>query len=513
MKKSIYIVLVILISGCSKEFSSPDSYLPSEDMETKLMGTLGSVPLKRDWKFQFVDNFDHANSSNNYGINDNLGNRQLQGPWKNTNWTRKEGTWYNKTVQPWLSQANHIGAPNALSFHLEHSAVMLNRIIYPGSNAGYRISFTTDPVKNDQASTSWTSFMLDQNSTNKGYVTETEFGFLISSNGNITVFQNGNIKPVSGLVAVADTYKIVLDIIPGQLTATINGQEITATLDEQLPVGAYLYLGAYIESDSGDVSWFDDLVISTQYHSGESRIKHYGYYWASSAPYGEHLSEVSDYTNFNFIETVSSNTPNTKTHVLQARWQFWIGTDGQLRPDWQSAWNTLLADINLNIDKIKALYVIDEPFFAVKVSVTDYNMVLDQIKLDLPNLPIIAVFAHPIVDDVLDARITNISNSLDWVGADKYVSVNNFSQVIDMNDNLMDKRPNTPVFLIPQTHFEGTPNDSQVAEINWKFYEEALINPKVIGIWNFGLWTHEQPQNLPITMEVQRLIGNAIVNY
>src|SRR5690606_32688859 len=102
---------------------------------------------------------------------------------KNSTWVRKEGTWYNKTIQPWFSQVNHPSTPHALSFHLEHNAVMLNKLISSGSNGGYRISFKTNPVKNDQSSGSWVSFMLNGSSSNKGYVTGTEFGFLIGSNG------------------------------------------------------------------------------------------------------------------------------------------------------------------------------------------------------------------------------------------------------------------------------------------------------------------------------------------
>lgn len=516
MKKLLNVFLcvlfIIFFSNCNKK--NTELTLANELISPNYSkGQLKSSTLNCDWVFQYVDNFNNAISSNDYGLNDNLAARQLYGAWKNTTWIRKEGTWYDKIILPWYSQVNHPVTPNVLSFHLGHSAVMLNRLVSSGAAGRYRVSFTTDPVKNDQGSGCWTSFMLNNNGNNRGFVTGTEFGFSIGSNGGVQVFQNGNLKTSTGTVTAASEYKVVLDIMPNQLVANVNGTIVTAVLNEALPTSAYVFLGAYIETGSGFVSWLDDLIINTQHQTGEGRIKNYGYYWASSGTYGEHLSEVSDYTNFNFIESITPGLPNTKTHVLQARWQFWSNPDGTLNPNWLDLWNILLADINLNIDKIAALYICDEPFWAVNVKLSDYNTVLSRVKADLPNLPVIAVFAHPVVDDMVDTRIANVSNNLNWVGADKYVSVNDFSQVTSMNSNLMNKRPNNNIFLIPQTFFSGTLNDAALSEINWMFYTEALNNTKVIGLWNFGLWTHQTPAEVPITLETQKLIGRAIISY
>ena len=465
-----------------------------------------------DWTFQYVDNFNNANVSNDYGLNDILATRQLYGDWKNTTWIRKSGAWYDKVTQPWCVEVNHPYTPNAISFHLEYSAAMLNKLILTGPAGRYRVSFTTDPATGEQSSAYWTSFMLDAGSTNRGYVTQTNFGFLIGSNGAVQVFQNGNNKAVSGTVTAATEYQVVLDIKPGSLVAIINGVQLTATLDEAVPTNAYAYLGAYIDPVNVVVSTFDDLVINTQFSTAAKRVQHYGYYWADRS-YGTHFSEIADYTNFNFVEFIDATTPNTKTNVLQLRWQFWADGSGNLRPDWEAQWIATLATINQNIGKIKALYLFDEPFWAVPCSVTDYNMVLNRVKADCPSLPIIAVFAYPTVNDLADTRIQNVSNVIDWVGADKYVSVSNFSQVTTMITNLKNKRPNNNIFLVPQTHFEGTTTDAQVAEINWLFYNQALNNSKVIGIWNFGLWCFTTPAQVPITLEAQKLIGKAITVY
>jgi len=511
MKNIFLLTLLCFLFGACEEES--ELQINGEDSSLSISSEkLKSAAANYDWRFHYVDNFNEVDNSNDYGLNDNLAARQLYGSWKNTNWIRKAGTWYDKVIKPWFSQVNHPLSPGVLSFHLEHSGIMLNTQMSSEHCSRYRVSFKTDPIKNDSSSGNWTSFMLDGSSSKRGWVTQTEFGFLIGSNGDVQVFQNGNSKSCIGTVAASDVYNVVLDIMPGSLVATINGSEVTAVLDETLPTNSYAYLGAYIESGTGYVSTFDDLVINTQYQAGESRIKHYGYYWTSSS-YGENISQVAEYTNFNFIESITSSVPNTKTHVLQVRWQFWSDSSGELNTDWLAQWNNLLDEINQNIDKIKALYICDEPFWAVNVDLADYNMVLSQVKSDLPNLPVISVFAFPTVEDLQDPRIANVTDSLDWSGADKYVAVDDFSQVENMNNILMNKRPYDDIFLIPQTFFEGTITDEQVAEINWLFYNEALDNDRVIGIWNFGLWSHQQPNEVPITLEVQKLIGRAIISY
>jgi hypothetical protein len=508
--------LFTLVSSCSKE--SGDSIVSPDtdsviDCPERTIDELVPTDDKSDWEFQLIDTFDDADvSTPDKGLEDNLGNRRLHGPRKSVEWRRKEGEEVVKDPSQCHVQVNHPIAPNTLSFYSENGAVMLMDPILAGSDDGYRVSFITDPIKGDIETDNWTSFMLDDNYTQKGCVSTSQFGFSIASNGTVKVYQNGNAKVVTGTIPATDEYKVVLEITPKSLEGHINGHKISASLDDELPKKAYLFLGAEIEKESGHVSWIDELVVATRYSQGKSHLYYYGYYWASGY-YGEHLAEVSDYTNFNFIETIKSNIPNTKTHVVQVRWEFWPGSDGVLNPNWQTAWAAKLAEIKANRDKIRAVYLVDEPFWAAKVDVDDYNMVLDQIRADLPDMPIITVFAYPTVEDAEDKRISKINCNIDWVGADKYVAINDFPQVINMNNILMNARPNNDIFLIPQTFFAGTTTDAQVAEINWMYYNEALNNNRVVGILNFGLWTHQQPSEVPLTLEVQKLIGNAIVNY
>lgn len=506
----------LFLSGCSQDNS----------IETVNKSTIYkiSTPVSCDWKFQYVDNFNNANINNDYGLNDNLSTRQLYGDWKNTTWIRKSGAWYDKTTQPWCVQVNHPFNPHSLTFHLEYSAVMLNKLINAGPTGRYRVSFKTNPSTTEQSSTYWTSFMLDPTTANRGYVTQTTFGFLIGSNGGVQVFQNGNAKSVTGFVAPATVYQVVLDIKPGLLVAVINGVQVTAVLNETLPTSAYAYVGAYIDPANPVVSSFDDLVINTPFSTATKHLQNYGYYFASSSSYGDHFNEIADYTNFNFIESLTASTPNTKTNVLQVRWQFWADQSGQLRSDWQQQWSLMLASINQNINKIKAIYVIDEPFWALPCSVNDLNTVLNRIKTDLPTLPIVSVMAYTTVNDtnennvptgITETNIANINSNLDMIGADKYVSVAEFSQITSMYTRLVNKRPiSTNLFVVPNTRTDlGTTTDAACAEINWLYYDMALNKPNISTIFNFGLWCFTAPSQLPITLEAQRLMGKAIIEY
>jgi len=475
-----------------------------------------------DWVFQYVDNFDDASSTsaNDYGLNDNLSARHLYcDDWIDAQWIRKGGFSNPSTPVATNVQVNNVSYQNVLSFNTTFGALVLNKLIDSGSFGRYRISFDTNPYVGEQTSNvDWTSFMFDTSATKEGYVTKTNFGFQITSNGNVQIFQNGNSKTVIGIVPSAVVYSVVLDINSCSLIATINGVKLTAVLDEPLPASAYVYMGA--NTTVGVVSTFDNLVINTQYSKYSKRVQNYGYYWVDSNPYGTHFSEIADYTNFNFIESITTKTPNTKTNVLQVRWQFWGDNSGSLRSDWESQWKSLLATINANIGKIKALYIFDEPFWAVPISVADYNLVLNRVKTDLPDMPIAACFAYPTVNAV-ETDIANINSNLDLIGADQYVASIDFASITTLYNNLKVKRPTGNLMLVPQTCYLGTTTDADVAKINWRYYNMALNDPRVTTIFNFGLWTSAPTSNkahptsyyLPITLQVQRLIGKAITTY
>lgn len=511
---------VIILFGCSDsdEQLPPDTIIPDDDEEEVVecperdIDALVPSVDNFDWEFKFVETFDDADvSAHDTGIADNLERRRLYGPWKDALWSRRAGEEVDKIPYQWHGQVNHPAKADAISFHLENHAIVLTEPILSGTDDGYRVSFITDPIVNDVSSNNWISFMMDEDINKRGYVATTQFGFSIASNGDVKVYQNGNSKAVNGTVDATDEYNVILHITPKKLIAQINDQEVTAVLDENLPKEAFLFWGSDIDGDK--VSWLDEIVVATKYNKDKSNLHYYGYYWVSG-PFGENFDEISNYTNFNFIDEIKSSTPETQTNVIQVRWEFWSGADGnKLRSDWKARWAEKLKTIKDNRDKIRAVYLVDEPFYVVDISIEDYNMVLNQVRADLPDMPIMTVFAHPALEDIPDPRISKINCNIDWLGADMYPSSSEFYKVEKMNEVLMELQPQRDIFLIPQTYFSGAKTDEEVAEINWKYYNYALKNDRVIGIFNFGLWSHQDPGEVPLTMKAQRLMGDAIVNY
>lgn len=472
-----------------------------------------------DWDFQYIDNFDGAtcSSGTDYGLNSNLPARQTYNPdLTSVTWVRKSGSQSaGATITPNNAQVSRSIYPNMITFTSSAgntSGLMINKLINSGTSGRYHVSFTANPLTLEQASTDWVSFMFDESNAKDGYVAGVQFGFSIGSDGSVQVFQNGHAKMVTGTVPASKSYSVSLDINSCSLIATVNGTKLTSILDEAVPTSAYAYLGTFF-STASKFSTLDDLVIATPYSNTSKHVVNYGYYWADRA-YGTHFSEIADYTNFNFVESIDATTPNTKTNVVQVRWQFWSDASGNLRPDWLTQWNLLLPTLRNNINKVKAIYVFDEPFWAAPIPVADFNMVMNRIKADLPDVPLVSGLAYPTVEDPFETNIAKLNSSLDIIGADKYVSVANFSQIPTMHSTLINKRPSSKnLMLIPQTFFEGTTTDAQVAEINWLFYKMAIQNPNVSTIFNFGLWCFTTPAQVPITLQAQKLMGKAITTY
>lgn len=481
------------------------------------LAATNSASAASDWKFTYVDTFDNASVLADYGLNDKLAERQLYLPGSSARWVRKAGAWYHKPViREWWSQVNHPVAPNQLTLHTELSAVMLDKPLQAGVNGDYSISVKTDPVLGNTTDGEWTSIMLDGSQHNQGYVSQTNFGFLIRSSGEMSVFQNGKTKPLSiGAVPAAATYDLVLNIKNGSLQGTVNGLPISAVLDEPVPSTAYLYLGAYIDANTGKVSSFDDLSVRVSANN-QKRLKQYGYYWADSNIFGANIPSVASYTNYNFVDfvdRVDASKCQNKSCIVQIRWEFWGTTN--LLPDWKERWKVLFAKIKAKQQFIAAVYHIDEPLW-VGVSPGDFQTVLAQVKKDLATIPEanikqMATFARPEVSPY-EAPDLGYFADLDVVAFDHYVASSNFGEIETMLAELKRVYPNKPVMLVPQTYFEGTKNDAETAEINWKFYDLALKDPAVVGLFNFGLWSFSKPETVPLTLKVQKLIGKSMLN-
>ncbi len=532
--------LLFVFFSCQKDNINQQTLDQLEPSKNSLQK---DTPSTVDWVFHYVDTFDDADVFNDYGINSNLADRQLHGPWKNTAWIRRTGSWNDlHQIKPWFSQVNHPTAPNQLSFHSGLSSTILNYRIWPGSTHRYRVSFDVDPVIGDTNSTDWVSFMLENDQNARGYVSETDFGFLIRSNGNIQVFQDTNEivgTLTSGQHQTTETYHVVLDITPQKVIVDLNnGAAVYQYTLNGIPIeSAHPFFGAEITPESNHVSSVDNLVINTPNTITPPHIKHYGYYWAlgqesPTSGYNNRLDQVDSYTNFNFIAPNSFSElftlNNNKKYSLQYRWNLWPDSGGNLRSDWEYLWtNTFKNFILPNENKLSSLYIIDEPFWAANVTTSDYNQVLNKVRGDLSvhnlDTPITAIFAYTTIrtNDILNTdglgKISDVIDNLDYAGLNVY-HIENFDTIKTdylnpLKEVILSK--NKKMILVPQSFLlnASSINDTTLASLGWEYYNYALENNCVIGIKNYGLWTDTQPEEISLTVQVQKLLGNAIVNY
>jgi hypothetical protein len=479
----------------------------------------------KDWNFLHIDTFDGANPGIDYGLNDRLDERRLYLP-ANGNWVRRAGAWYDKPViREWWSQVNHPwSGPNQLSFHVEHSAVMLNAPLQAGVDGGYRIAVTTNPILGSDSDGEWTSVMLNGSNTKRGWVADSDFGLLIRSDGSLALFQNGEqIRLNVGAVPAASEYRLDLTVKSGSLHGTINDTHIGASLGT-IPDTVYAYLGAYIEPGSGKVSTFDDFEVRVA-TSTVKRVQYMGYYWADSTPFGAHIPEVAAHSNFNFvdgIDRVDAAKRAGKSCIVQIRWEF-FNKGPMLRPDWETQWQATFSQIRKKQQYIAALYHVDEPFLdnesGANVDLGALQTAVNRVKADLATIPAagiqqMAVFSYVELERPdLQAKVAALRN-LDLVGFDHYVSVNAFFAEIPAKiATLKTLQPGKPIVLVPQSFFVGTTTDADIARINWLYYRQALLDDSVIGMKFFGMWSTPgvMPHQIPIAFKAQQRIGRAIL--
>ena len=396
-------------------------------------------------------------------------------------------------------------SPNTLSFHASPSALRLDKPIARDASGAFRLSFVTEPVVSDaRDNAGWVSVMLSGASSSGGYVSnaDIDFGFLIRSYGGLALYDNGQQMTVTpGSVPPADRYVVSLAVRDGQVLGTVNGVSFSARLSGPgtLPSSAYLYLGAYLSE--GQVSRFDDVAVSPVV----THLKQYGYYWAQSASYGPHLDEVTAYTNLNFVqrpEDLAVCAARGVKCLLEARWQFFNGP--ALRPDYMQAWNQLVTAISPYLGSVGGLYVIDEPYW-VGVSVQDLETCVNTIKDTFPSIPVMVVHATPSLSSTLytPARA-------DWVGFDHYGPL---PEVVGyLNTLRASLSPSQKLWLVPQSFLtHAYASDAALARANWEYYDLARSDPRISGLLNFGLWTHQQPATIPQTLAAQRAIGQDLL--
>jgi len=243
-------------------------------------------------------------------------------------------------------------------------------------------------------------------------------------------------------------------------------------------------------------------------------LRYYGHYWVESKPYGSHLDEVGSHCNVHFVENVDGLKKCASKEVqciLQVRWEFFAGGGGgsavpnPIRPDYQSLWNQTAEQVTPYIDRVEAFYMIDEPYLN-GVSKKDLDTAIAAVKAKFPRKPVMVVFAVP----SFTPRFA-VPAGADWLGFDCYEPIGVVAKHLRFLKSRL--QPHQRLFLVPQSFLnKAAPTDEELAKLNRQYYELASSEPLVIGLLNFGLFTDPKAGSTPLTLQMQRKIGEAITS-
>lgn len=489
----------------------------------------------------FTDTFGTAvNDAPGYGLNDSLTKRQPGAV--GVTYTRESGLWYQAPApQEWYSQVNHVNYLGELSFWLGTSAVRMDAPVVANSTGVVGVQATVDPVAGDTTSEDWSSLVLSTNANDSGYVANSDVGLgvLVRSNGGVQVFQDGTSLLAKDGFAKPDAdgqFKVIITYTPGQKSAQINVNGVTATVQTPaaLPTSASLFMGAYL-SNSTEVSTLKDLMTSGVNMTGltlpsTSGLRYYGYYAARLAG-ASHLAEVAGRSNLNWVNI--SDVDGYDSGVLKGCApgscvvytgnEFFScnssGEDCGLYPNYAARWQNLANAVKPYLGKIAAFYLLDEPQWH-GATPAELTTSADLIKKTFPGKKIMMIEAGP---EITPSYV--VPSGVDWVGFDWYCQP--FSTVQQTLSTLESLTASTGqgLFLLPEdaplsacAGVSGHETDSDIAALQWDYYNLAVQNPRVIGLMNFGFWVSPAWENggagaasLPLTVDSNERVAARIL--
>jgi hypothetical protein len=240
-------------------------------------------------------------------------------------------------------------------------------------------------------------------------------------------------------------------------------------------------------------------------------LRYYGHYWVESKSYGSHLDEVGSHCNIHFAENVDGLKKCASKGVqciLQVRWEFFAGggaVPNPIRPDYESFWSKTAEQITPYIDRVEAFYMIDEPYLN-GVSKKDLGTAIAAVKAKFPQKPVMVVFAVPSLTPSFA-----VPAGADWLGFDCYEPIGVVAKHMRFLRSKLQSHQR--LFLVPQSFLnKAAPTDEELAKLNLRYYELASSDPLVIGLLNFGLFTDAKAGSIPLTLQMQRKIGEAITS-
>ena len=426
------------------------------------------------------------------------------------------------------AQVNNPAYPNVLSFPNGPAAVRLNKPATSDLSGAYTVHAVLTPVVGSLTSTDWSSLVVSNSPGGTGWIEglDVALGLRIRANGGLQLFQRGTAYwATEQTVPAAASYTVSVTVASGdakQATVVVNGTTFTVQAPAELPRDGYVYLGSH-PSATGQAGTVDDLRVSML-----GGLDYYGYFDIMDRDdpnfSANHTGEVAPWTNMN--QFIAQDPAKgyldyclPASCIVDAGYQVMNEATGRPNPDAPARLAALRASIGSNIDKVAAIYMIDEPYCGScghHLNEVEVQTAVNQIQAAFPGKMILLTM------DVANVG-TTLPGGVDLVGFDIYclgrATVQEKLALFKHSLASQDQH----LVLFPESSNATTPrgpvanncpgvSDATIAGYNSEYRAIAANDPRVVYLLNFRWLGPQQFTEMPQTVQKQRALGSAVIN-
>lgn len=182
------------------------------------------------------------------------------------------------------------------------------------------------------------------------------------------------------------------------------------------------------------------------------------------------------------------------------------GTECHLRANYRGRWNQFLAKsrISAHLDQIGAFYIADEPAWT-NTSAADLATIANRVNASFPAKPITYVEAYTVLEDPSLHSYVSIPENVDWVGFDRYGTIDPQTDPAYQADLavLKSKRTaNQKIIVVFESHYLDpyyVPYVTQedMAQIFLNYYGQATTDTDTVAMlgWHWPGGVDAPPDN------------------
>ncbi|MFD5463147.1 hypothetical protein ACFWIQ_10030 [Kitasatospora sp. NPDC127059] len=476
----------------------------------------------------FVDTFDGAPAGTDNGLNDDLSARQPT--LVSAGYSAVSGRRGLAATPPEGSvQVNSPAAPNVLSFPQGTAAVRLTKPATADLSGSYTVHARLTPAVGRTSGTDAATLLVSNASGATGAVDaeDVALGLKVQADGSLKLYQAGQPLPLltAAVAPGGGSFDVSLALTGGtarQATVTVNGSTVfTGATPAALPRDGYVHLGAQ-RATPGTVTTADDLRVSML-----GGLDYYGYFDImdpdSTNNSVDHSADVAAWTNMNNFVLQDLTDPRyagfldycrPASCVIDVSKQVAVPDPtrpgkNKPNPDAPAALAGLVTRIGGNLDKLSAIYTLDEPYYQG----FDAGQVQTQVN------QVHGAFPGKMLAYTTDAyRLTApVPSGVDLVGFDNYCPGR---AVVEQDLATLQgalASPDQHLVLFPESIIPGvngceSATDAVIAGNNTDYRAIAAQHPRVVYLQNFRWLNAQQGSTMPLTTQRQQAIGTAVVN-